>query len=215
MFTQLLLGDITPIPVRSRIEWLLAIAEKMRYTIQLVDGCCEPGYDDKPVALGNWNERIQYNPKTSRSRTTDDTMPRLAKLFGQLGYAVEWEDEWIVCDSCGKAVRNSPDSYSWKQYYWYNNCTVICGDCIKADPADYLEWLSGNPKRALTFDIDLSKYGYSRHSGNYKNGWHPGQDDNPLKIAKQLREEDITDFIFTLDYKGQFDLGFSVWVNST
>ena len=212
--TQLLLGDITPALPQTRISRLLDIAEKMGYNISFTEGCVEPGYDDKPVALADWNDRTEYNRKTGVSKVTDSTMPRLAKLFEKLGFEIEWEDEWSVCQGCQKAVRTKTRGPSWKPYFWVDgqNCELLCGDCVKDDPADYLELLSGNPKQCLQLDIDLVKHGYKLHSGDYESGLYPGQNDNPKIIAEELAKEGIADYIFVLDSKGQFGIGFSVWV---
>lgn len=198
--TQLPLPNVGIRPTRSRFQKILDYINKHYLDVQFADGCCEPGYDDKPVALGDWNE------------SNYSLMPRLAKVLEKMGYAVEWLDEWVVCDCCGKAVRSQADSCSWKRYLFQSEYgEITCGDCTKDDPADYLKHLSGNAQSCLTFDIDLSKYGYELHEESFENGWY-GQEDDPKVIAKQLREEGITDFIFVLDSKGQFDISFSVWV---
>ena len=44
----------------------------------------------------------------------------------------------------------------------------------------------------------------------FEAGWY-GVDDNPETIAKRLCDKGITDFIFAIDGKGQFSIGFSVW----
>lgn len=205
--TQATLLDIAPYQ-RTRLDSLMDIAEKMGHDIQVAGGIAEPGYDDKPVVLGNWNERYTGNV------ITDNTMPRLAALFEKLGYTAEWSDEWEVCSCCGKVIRVRADSYSWKAYYWIDpvHCELLCGDCIKDDPAGYLEYLSGNPSACDTIGLDLSKFGYELHAGNYENGWYPGQNDDPKDVAIKLRKEGIEDFVFVLDNTGQFDIGFSVWV---
>jgi len=198
--------------LRTRFDTILAIVNKAGYDIRFADGCSEPGDEDKPIVLGNWNERTRYDCH-GRCITNNDTMPRIAKILEKLGYQCEWEDEWAVCDECGKAIRIVPNSYSWKPSYWSpEDCGIICHNCVKANPEYYLEWLNGNEKHCLTLDIDLTKYGYSLYRNNYENGWHDGQDDDPAAIAEYLRGNEITDFIFVLDSVGQFDINFSVWV---
>ena len=196
---------------RSRVEWLLAIAERMRYEIRLTDGCVEPRYDDKPVAIGDWNSKTKYNPETREFKTLDDTMPRLAKLFGKLGYSVAGDDEWEVCEKCGKAFRTQPDYCSWKQSYWFEYCFYLCHECVKEDPTDYIESFVGDDRKAITLDIDLSEHGFHLHKGGLEGGWCGGNDD-PKTIAKGLRDEGIEDFVFVLDSTGKFDIEYSVWV---
>ncbi|MCK9571432.1 hypothetical protein M0R72_20960 [Candidatus Pacearchaeota archaeon] len=196
---------------RSRVEKLLDYAERFGHYIQLVDGCCEPGYDDKPVVLGNWNSETRWDGE--KHITVNNIMPRIAKLLEKLGYEIEWEDEWSVCEDCGKAIRAEPDSYSWQpSYATIGDCIIICHDCIKSNPVDYLEELSGNPEKCLTFDIPLDEYGYVMYDCGYEVGWYQGQNANPKKIVKELRAKGITDFIFVMDDVNQFDCEFSVWV---
>lgn len=205
-----------PQHIQSRVNTLLAIAEKQGYDIQLVGGCAEPGYTDGPIALGNWNERERYSKNEHVFITTDDTMPRLAKLFEKLGYEIEREDEWAMCDNCGKAIRTQLDSYSWKPYYrLLEHARFICGNCVKESPTDYLSAISGNPNKCECFGLDLSEYGYTLYSERHENGLHPGQNADPKAIAKHLWAEGITDFIFVLDSQGQFDCEFSIWVRTT
>jgi len=109
------LFDNPKIRTRSRIEKLLDYAERFGHYTQLVDGCCEPGYDDKPVVLGNWNSETRWDGE--KRITVNNVMPRIAKLLEKLGYEVEWEDEWTTCEDCGKATRSQPDSYSWQPSY--------------------------------------------------------------------------------------------------
>lgn len=220
--TQLDLIDVGERKHYSRFGLLLAIADKMGYDITYSEGCCEPGYEDKPCVFANWNKKTKYHPATGEGENytpqyfeiIDDTMPRLAKLFKKLGYSVEWEDEWAVCSNCGKAFRTSPDSYSWKPYYAIIcECCILCAYCIKDNPTDYLDDIKSNPNKCLTFDIDLSEYGYEQYNENsYESGWHPGQNDDPKEIAKELKEKGITDFVFVQDEQSQFYIGFSVWI---
>ncbi len=198
----------------DRVTLLLDIAEKQGFDIQTTDGCVEPGYDDKPVVLGDWNDIRTYKPGGNEVISRNTTPARLAALFEKLGYSVEWNDEWVTCESCQKAVRCRENSYSWRPYFWCDpvHCEIHCGNCIKDDPTEYLEFLSGNFEQCMQLDIDLTEYGYELHSDDYENGLCLGQLDNPKKISFQLRMGGITDYIFKLDGKGQFGINFSVWV---
>ncbi|KKL06557.1 hypothetical protein LCGC14_2594850 [marine sediment metagenome] len=211
--TQLDLMDVEHRWPRTKLDRILDIAEKQNLYIQIVDGCVEPGYDDKSVVLGDWNNRETYDRDRRTVLTVNNTPPRLAALFKKLGFAVEWDDEWITCGGCQKAIRCQPDSYSWTQYWYEDGCELYCFDCVLEDPDDYIDYLNGHSGRCYMLDaLDLTKYGYELHSDDYENGWHPGQNADPKEIAEQLKKEGITDFIFKLDGKGQFGINFSVWV---
>ena len=212
---QLDLMDVERREPRDKVTRLLDIAEKQGFFIQIIDGCVEPGYDDGSVVLGDWNDETKYNEKDRTFTCIDNTPSRLATLFEKLGYSVEWSDEWITCESCQKAVRCRKNSYSWTQYWYADDCTngICCFDCALEDADDYIDYLNGHADRCCMLDaLDLTEYGYELHSDNYENGWYPGQDADPEIIAAQLKEEGITDFIFSLDGKGQFSINFSIWV---
>ena len=197
----------------NRVQRLLDIAEKQGPDIQIVDGYAEPGYDDKPLVLADWNDIQTYKPGTNEVVSRNTTPSRLATLFEKLGYGVEWSDEWITCQGCYEAMRYRGDSYSWTPYWYENGCELYCFNCVKDDPEEYIDYLNGHDDRCCMLDaLDLSKHGYKLHSDDYENGWYPGQNDDPVGIAEQIKKEGITDFIFKLDGKGQFDIHFSVWV---
>lgn len=173
--------------------------EKMleKYSIETCHGCNEPGYDDKPVCLANWNNIPQ----------------KVYDALEFMGYSCEWEDEWTMCGQCYKVVRTSPSSYGWTRYWAIiGDCELICGDCLKDDPTDYLEELENNPKHCLTFDLDLEELGYVMIEEDFENGWHPGQDDDPKTILERLLKDNPEGkYIFNLDEQSQFYIGFSIW----
>ena len=173
--------------------------EKMlnKYGIETYSGCVEPGYDDKPVALGNWNNIPE----------------KVSKALEFMGYEIEWEDEWTSCGGCGKLVRTSPNSYGWSQYFAIlNDCELICGDCLKQDPSEYLESIENNPKQCVTIEFDLEAAGYTKWEDGFENGLHENMNDNPTEILKDLLVRyPKGKFIFNLDEPSQFYIGFSVW----
>lgn len=160
-------------------------------------GCAEPGYDDKPVIMANWNniEGAIYDA-----------------LEGE-GFSCEWEDEWITCDECGKAFRTSPDSYGWEMFGAIFDGFALCGNCIDAE--EYLESIENKPRKALTCSlldvIDPTEHGYTLVEDGFENGFHPGQNDDPAKILAGLLENDPQGrFVFAITGQGQFDIEFAV-----
>ena len=159
-------------------------------------GCSEPGYDDKPVIMANWNN--------SPAETFD--------YLEERGFSCKWEGEWITCE-CGKAFRTSPDSYGWRFYGVILDGYCLCGDCIKESPVDYLESLENNPHKYSTIDgIDYESAGYTRIEDGFESGFHPGQNANPESILKlHLDKNPRGRYIFVLDGTGQFDIEFSLY----
>ncbi len=139
---------------------------------------------------------------------------RVAKALEHLGYELEWLDEWCECSGCHGAIRTVDNSYGWTRYaYSPDDCEYYCGDCIKADPTEYLVWLEGNERRAATFELPLAQLGYVQVIDRLEHGFHHGQDADPNVCAKHLRSVGIKRFLFSLDSVGQFDMNFSIWVH--
>jgi hypothetical protein len=230
---------------QSRFDVLLAIAEDRGVDITVSPEYCEPGYTmdgDGPLLLADWNSRRQWGWAwvfrsvgiDHRSKAEmfvareervvvgeDNTAPRLSDLFAKLGCTIDWYDEYQLCNDCQKAFRTSGDSYGWTQYgFLSEDGHAVCGDCIKDDPDDYLEELEGNPRKAVTLDVDLEKQGYVCLNWDekgcvtsYENGLYGGQCDEPGKVAEALDKRKITRYLFNVDSVGQFDLDFSVWIH--
>jgi hypothetical protein len=131
----------------------------------------------------------------------------------KLGIELEWSDEWTTCEHCGKAVRTKADSYRWQQYCVVIDSSIWCGDCIKADPTDYLASLEGQSNSCLTISVDVEEHGYVLLECGFEHGFYGGQDADPRLIAKALTQQGSERFVFDLDSVGQFDLSFSLWVH--
>lgn len=191
--------------------------------IRFYEGYAEPGYDDPEsecIAVGNWNNaQIRSDVPGEYWKDADNTMDRISKVFEERwGIELEWGDGWYDCCECGKLIRCSPDSYQWTpSYFMFNECEPICECCIKEDESlqeSMLEYLEDNPDSALTLRINPAKHGYIKlNEDSYENGWHPGQNDSPSKIADSLREKGASKFIFTYDESSQFYCRFSVWIH--
>jgi len=204
--------------LKARTGWIrkvLEIAQTMPHVCPDMsvahNGYAEPGYEtleNGVVVLANWNEHARGEAKAER------TMSRLVNILEHFGAELEWSDEWAVCE-CGKCVRTSPDSHGWKRYFWLNESAseIICGDCVKEEPSEYIEFLTGNDNAAMTLDIDLTEYSYVKQTSSYVTGWHEWQNDNPRDAAKKLREHGVKDFIFQIDDTEQFSVTWSVWVH--
>lgn len=200
----------------NRSKWIARIIEISQSLPNICPDLCvasgysEPGYETPEsgfIVLANWNP-VRFDSKDK----SDNTMPRLEKVLEYFGAEIEWRDEWHICD-CGKCVRTSPDSHGWKPSYWLTDSDIICHECVKDDPSEYLEYLQGNPSAALTIEIDLSEHDYTKHILGCKTGWHHGQKDDSKKIAKSLYDMGVENFIFEIDETTQFYTVWSVWIH--
>ena len=156
----------------------------------------ELGYSDpeKGILFANWNKFCR--------EATD--------LLESAGYEIEWSDEWTTCGECGKAMRTNPDSYGWQpSYFLVNDCEMLCIDCL--DVEEYLESLEDNPRQALNDHISPADYGYIKLEGEFENGLHPGQNDNPKNIYERLHAAGHKRLLFNIDEVSQFYITFSIW----
>jgi hypothetical protein len=184
-------------------QWQTADAQKRSGESEIenldwAEEYAEPGYQAelRGVLLADWNYF---------TRDVTDVLQRA-------GFACEWNDEWSKCEDCGKLVRTSGDSYGWQPYYvLQNDCEIVCLDCV--DWADYLESCEDNAHKAVMRACDPSKYGYQLLSepGEYENGLHQEQDDNPVTILRALQEKGEKGIVFRVPETSQFYITFEVW----
>lgn len=194
--------------IRNRIE-----------EIQIhTEGYAEPGYDGDVVATGDWNSVDRYDSRLQvRVDLLGGDLPeRLCEAFERIGVEIEWSDEWSTCEDCGKLVRTSGDSYSWQPaYVIMNDCELFCHECAQGFAEEYLQSIEGEPDRCCALDdVDPEDYGYVKHNAeSFETGWHPGQNDDPHKLAKELRSYGIERFLFKLDENSQFYSRWSVYIH--
>jgi hypothetical protein len=207
---------------RERVRRVADICERSRGHMQYTEfhfaGYGEPGYDDPEIgiiATGNWNNDDTYDQE-KRERVVTSTLPsRVAEVLEKLGVEIEWSDEWSSCSDCGKLVRTSADSYCWQPSYVCGDGELLCHECVEQDPEEHLKSLEDNERACNTIDsIDPADHGYiAFNEDSYESGWHPGQTDDPAKIAKELRERGVSRFVFQLDENSQFYSKWSVFVH--
>jgi len=186
-------------------------------------GYADPGYTDpsKLILFGNWNPKSfgDYDQTTHRrieGTGKDSVLSKLARIIDKAGlndneYTLEWSDEWSTCQDCNKAVRTQPDSYSWKpRFVILNDCELFCVDCAKNDMDALEEHFKNNENIADTFGFDWEDRGWTQLEHVFESGWHPGQNDDPKTIAKNIDADH--DFLFVIQSTRQFDTSFVVYV---
>jgi hypothetical protein len=175
----------------------------------LCPGIVEPGYTDRPFAIGDWWLDSQRTGGHLR-------ISSIGKLLEACGADYGFDDEWIACSECSRAVRTQPDSYHWKRSYFDFDGDRICSECLEEDPSDYIEALVGRDDICHTMDsIDLTDHGFMQVWGEFASGLYGGQMDSPQAIARAFEDRDWDDFIFSLDSVGQFDAHFTVYLRVT
>ena len=162
---------------------------------------CEPGYsNEKPALFGDWN---------SVSR------PLCAAL--EEHYELEWFDEWIDCEVCGKYFRSQPSSYGWTMYgAILNDCECICGDCIREEPTEYIESAINNPKTCVKDFLDLETLGFQNMNGTFETGLHEHMNDDPTAILAEYQTKYPNhEFVFGNLGASQFYVDFEIWGRPT
>lgn len=206
---------------------LRVLAEHPGYHVHdWADGYGEPGYSSEgPVVLGDWWCRRQdcgypdrYDNGKREVHGLEWHYPRVFAALEDAGCELVWDDEWVIPDGTNAAYRTTADSYQWQPTAVFNSDT--CEYMVPEDGHDvWLEWAENDPSRCLmersVSDADMTAAGYVEHECGLENGWHPGQDADPVKIADAIRREagdDDVDIIFQLSETSQFYIGFCVWV---
>ena len=184
----------------------------------------EPGYKtpESGILFGNWNDKDRYDPDTKTRIKVSDLPSRFAKIAEYAGYAIEWSDEWITCENCNKAIRTSPDCYSWTpSYVLLRECSVVCLECLDNVIEDYLSEMIGESNRVIPENvarhIDFEAHGFTQvNEEAYESGFHPGQEDTGPKVIKTLTASgvitDDTEWLFVQDEQSQFYIRFSLWI---
>lgn len=138
----------------------------------------------------------------------------LDELFDN-GYQWGFRDEYSTCDRCGKVIRTEADSYSWVPDFFvdYDNGEIICGDCVRENPKEYLETLYNNPEKANTIlsAQDLIDNGFEKIDGDYEDGWYDKHDSPEEILNKALEAHPNGVFIFHISGQGQFATQFELW----
>ena len=192
------------------------IADNLEWS-EYSEGYSEPGYsmdDEKSlIYFADWNS------------VDSEIIESIEEHFH-----IEWCDEWYQCQECNHSVRTKPDCWDWQPYYHiFNECEPICFDCIEKDQSlqaalleDYV--IKGNEidpdKDSVNFRLlqldsfNLENHGFKIFNVNhYENGFHPGQDDGPVKILKSLDSDflESNHFIFKQFSSGQFSMSFDLY----
>lgn len=126
-----------------------------------------------------------------------------------------FSDEYITCSDCGEVIKTSPDSYGWKpDFAIVNDCELLCGECIRFRPQDYLQDLINNPKKANTiiYDDSLVELGFKKITEDFEAGWY-GRYDDPEKILERM-EKKYFEVIFSITSNGQFSTDYVCWVRT-
>lgn len=157
----------------------------------------EPGYTNsggKGILFANWN---LFSKKAG-------------DILEKMGFECEWSDEWTTCQDCGRAVRTSPDSYSYQpSYVILNECELFCMDCFNKEA--YLESIEDNSDMACMRSIDPSEFGYELIEEGFESGLCHGMNDDPKKILEGFQDRGISGIVFRLSRSSQFYCNFEVW----
>lgn len=190
-------------------------AEEVRWFEGYADGSEAP----HGVVSANWNDLDTYDRETQKRVHVSDVPSRMCALFERMGVAIEWSDQVTACNTCYRCIQTEPDSYSWTPQYILGDGEITCAECAKDEAESLLKSFEHKEAKAWTLDaIDPLQHGYvnaSDRESPYESGWHPGQTDDPRKIAADLRARGISRFLFIIDETSQFYTRWSVLVHES
>jgi len=162
------------------------------------------------IWYADWNDIGGYHDN-SYSERAKTLMKRLGDLLEKAGAEIDWSDEVTTCGDCGRLIKTEPDSYGWQPEFVVGDGDITCTDCL--DPAEYLRGLADGQGFNSIASIDPTDHGYVRlNEDSYETGFHPGQTDDPKKVAKELVAKGYRRFIFHKDEQSQFYCKWSVYV---
>lgn len=157
---------------------------------------------------------------------------RTQDILEAAGWELEWSDQIMMCDHCNGAARTDPSYIGDPWTVWIDDeGGVLCRKCaVEEFPEEYIGWALNNPNRAVRmldpgcwgFRLENPFYDWTSYKGgpvvkSYESGFHPGQNDDPKTITKDLRKKweamgvEQRDILFSIDDVGQFDVSFLVW----
>lgn len=190
----------------TRISRILDWMEKKGHDFDWYETKCNMTPFDTPLIAANWND--------VPSKMTD---------YIESLVDTHWNDEIARCDCCGGAILTSPSYYGDLPEWVLMDCEILCKDCILNDESlqdEIIETYKNQTDKAIMpwfFDI-IEKQGYVCYSPDeycqrFETGFHPGQNDDPVDIAKDI-EENLPgyNYIFKIDSAGQFDIRWSVFI---
>ncbi len=175
------------------------------------------------IMVNDWESASKLNDLfeeavTSKNiQTTDvnfnNTFPYLEFVVGnELG---NWgfTDEYYSCDHCNKIFPRLVN-YTFN-YFASDYGELVCPDCVKEDPEDYLSHLMNNPEDANRFldEKDLIARGFVKaNETSYANGLYDEHDD-PKQIYKAIKEQnENTIVLFSISNHNSYEVEFDVYV---
>ncbi len=173
------------------IQTIHTLIEKRCGSMECTSEYGEPGYENPKagVLLANWNK--------VRDRTQ--------RWLERHGYALEWEDEWVIDYDGQRAYRTQPDSHDWEPSFILADDGRIIGkpDIMKGDCIDdYIEYLVDSSQRKDRLGVDWTKHGFVK-IGSYERGTVPER----VVMLAALAMYASCEFILA----SEKDRGFSIW----
>lgn len=173
-------------------------------------GDADAGDPDAVLVAGYWN-----TPRHA-SGYGAGAYGRVADALSALGAKIVWQDEYVGCSNCYRAIRIAPTHYGWTPGYIWDDYGPICLECISSDLEPYIGPFLNDPRRALPAGIDPESVGFVMWEPDdpktYETGWHAGQDDDPAAVLAEIREQTDDDVIFQISGSGQFDIRWHAYV---
>ena len=128
--------------------------------------------------------------------------PRLDNMFSimeRCGHHVSllWSDTYLQCSNCYSYLSSTPAYYRDEvKGLWVSDCDFFCADCVKEFIEDVIEYYQNDYTKAIPSWVidDVKEQGFicldqDEVCARFEHGWHPGQNDKPEEIIKQLESK--------------------------
>lgn len=131
-----------------------------------------------------------------------------------------FEDSYHMCE-CGKIIITEPGYYGGQGDYFLTEYDLLCRQCAIDSIDEIIERVKNDSNKTVkTWMIEaIKEQGFTclekenEECPIYETGYHPGQNDDPHKIAKWI-EKNLPkhDYIFALTDVGQFDVHWTAFI---
>ena len=195
-----------------------------KYESENIEYGVDANNPDQAVIIANWN----------------NIPDKLGQWFEDLGAEAWWSDQFGRCDHCGNFIDENPTHYGWEPpWIWvgegYDVYEQVCRRCVEEDFTEeedveeqfgayiynYHHGVAARARAIPSWSVKLfentgwncwSEY-MEDHCERYETGFHPGQNDDPKKIATEIWKFDPDlRVVFAVDSVGQFDVNWHVLV---
>lgn len=194
---------------KAPIYKILDYMGKKGFNFDCYEGIAEQGYENKPLICADWNP-----PKMER-------IYNWIEKYYEGRFDLGWNDEWMSCNECGRAIRSIHNHYGWEPSYLSSDYDeVLCIECVKNMDEEALKGYINNSNKVLpSWTIEIAEdagfkcFEDKNYCQIYETGLYSHQTDDPKEVEKFLQKNlPEHDYLFAINSTGQFDIHWSIFI---